>query len=82
MANLIIDTVNDTRERLTVEINSEVYELRDPSELTLAQQLAAARMGMRFESLAEFRGRMDYGSSEGAFYQRAQYMRYFPHDKE
>ena len=36
----------------------------------------AARQG--FESLDEFRGRMDYGSSEGDFYQRVQYMKYFP----
>ena len=40
----------------------------------------AARQG--FESLDEFRGRMDYGSSEGDFYQRVQYMKYFPHDTE
>ena len=40
----------------------------------------AARQG--FESLDEFRGRMDYGSSEGDFYQRVQYMKYFPHDAE
>lgn len=40
----------------------------------------AARHG--FDTLSEFCGRMDYGSSEGAFYQRAQYMKYFPHDKE
>jgi len=25
---------------------------------------------------------MDYGSSEGDFYQRVQYMKYFPHDTE
>ena len=40
----------------------------------------ASRQG--FESLDEFRGRMDYGSSEGDFYQRVQYMKYFPHDAE
>lgn len=42
------------------------------------------RVGRRqgFESLDEFRGRMDYGSSEGDFYQRVQYMKYFPHDTE
>lgn len=40
----------------------------------------AARQG--FDSLGEFRGRMDYGSSEGEFYQRVQYMRYFPHNAE
>lgn len=40
----------------------------------------AARQG--FDSLGEFRGRMDYGSSEGEFYQRVQYMRYFPHTAE
>lgn len=40
----------------------------------------AARQG--FDSLEDFRGRMDYGSSEGDFYQRVQYMKYFPHEKE
>lgn len=40
----------------------------------------AARQG--FESLGEFRGRMDYGSSEGEFYQRVQYMKYFPHEAQ
>ena len=30
-----------------------------------------------FDSLDEFSGRMDYGSSEGEFYQRVQYMKYF-----
>ena len=40
----------------------------------------AARHG--FETLESFRGRMDYGSSEGEFYQRVQYMKYFPHDAE
>ncbi len=35
-----------------------------------------------FASLSEFRGRMDYGSAEGAVYQRVQYMKYFPHDVE
>lgn len=34
-----------------------------------------------FESLAEFRGRMDYGRAESDVYQRVQYMKYFPHDK-
>lgn len=40
----------------------------------------AARRG--FDSLDEFRGRMDYGSSEGEYYQRVQYMKYFPHETE
>lgn len=40
----------------------------------------AARHG--FDSLDAFRGRMDYGSSEGDFYQRVQYMKYFPHGVE
>ncbi len=40
----------------------------------------AARHG--FDSLESFRGRMDYGSSEGDFYQRVQYMKYFPHGVE
>ena len=40
----------------------------------------AARQG--FDSLGEFCGRMDYGSSEGEFYQRVQYMKYFPHGEE
>ena len=40
----------------------------------------AARQG--FDSLDEFSGRMDYGSSEGEFYQRVQYMKYFPHGEE
>ena len=40
----------------------------------------AARQG--FDSLGEFSGRMDYGSSEGEFYQRVQYMKYFPHGEE
>ena len=40
----------------------------------------AARHG--FDSLKAFRGRMDYGSSEGDFYQRVQYMKYFPHGVE
>ena len=40
----------------------------------------AARQG--FDSLEEFCGRMDYGSSEGEFYQRVQYMKYFPHGEE
>lgn len=40
----------------------------------------AARHG--FDSLEAFRGRMDYGSSQGEFYQRVQYMKYFPHDAE
>lgn len=35
-----------------------------------------------FDTLASFRGRMDYGSSEGDFYQRVQYMKYFPHGVE
>lgn len=40
----------------------------------------AARHG--FDSLEAFRGRLDYGSSEGDFYQRVQYMKYFPNDTE
>ena len=40
----------------------------------------AARHG--FDSLESFRGRMDYGSSEGDFYQRVQSMKYFPHEVE
>lgn len=40
----------------------------------------AARHG--FDTLESFRGRMDYGSSEGEFYQRVQYMKYFPHGIE
>ena len=40
----------------------------------------AARQG--FDSLDEFSGRMDYGSSAGEFYQRVQYMKYFPHGEE
>lgn len=40
----------------------------------------AARHG--FDTLEAFRGRMDYGSSEGEFYQRVQYMKYFPHGVE
>ena len=40
----------------------------------------AARHG--FDTLSSFRGRMDYGSSEGEFFQRVQYMKYFPHDAE
>lgn len=36
--------------------------------------------GLRFAR--EFCGRMDYGSSEGEFYQRVQYMKYFPHGEE
>ena len=40
----------------------------------------AARHG--FDTLEAFRGRMDYGSSQGEFYQRVQYMKYFPHDVE
>ena len=35
-----------------------------------------------FESLGEFRGRMDYGNAESDVYQRVQYMKYFPHDAE
>lgn len=35
-----------------------------------------------FESLAEFRGRMNYGNAESDVYQRVQYMKYFPHDAE
>lgn len=35
-----------------------------------------------FESLAEFRGRMNYGNAESDVYQRVQYMKYFPHDTE
>lgn len=33
-----------------------------------------------FESLGEFRGRMNYGNAESDVYQRVQYMKYFPHD--
>ena len=40
----------------------------------------AARQG--FDSLDEISGRMDYSSSEGEFYQRVQYMKYFPHGEE
>lgn len=40
----------------------------------------AARHG--FDTLESFRGRMDYGSSDGEFYQRVQYMKYFPHGVE
>ena len=35
-----------------------------------------------FESLAEFRGKMNYGNAESDVYQRVQYMKYFPHDAE
>ena len=35
-----------------------------------------------FESLGEFRGRMNYGNAESDVYQRVQYMKYFPHDAE
>lgn len=35
-----------------------------------------------FESLAEFRGKMNYGNAEGDIYQRVQYMKYFPHEAE
>ena len=35
-----------------------------------------------FGSLAEFRGRMNYGNAESDVYQRVQYMKYFPHDAE
>ena len=35
-----------------------------------------------FESLAEFRGKMNYGNAESDVYQRVQYMKYFPHDTE
>ncbi len=34
------------------------------------------------ESLAEFRGKMNYGNAESDVYQRVQYMKYFPHDAE
>lgn len=40
----------------------------------------AARHG--FETLDAFRGRMDYGSAQGDYYQRVQYMKYFPHGVE
>lgn len=40
----------------------------------------AARHG--FDTLEDFRGRMDYGSAEGDHYQRVQYMKYFPHGVE
>ena len=33
-----------------------------------------------FGSLAEFRGKMNYGNAESDVYQRVQYMKYFPHD--
>ena len=35
-----------------------------------------------FGSLAEFRGKMNYGNAESDVYQRVQYMKYFPHDAE
>ena len=35
-----------------------------------------------FGSLAEFRGKMNYGNAESEVYQRVQYMKYFPHDAE
>lgn len=35
-----------------------------------------------FDSLDEFRGRMNYGHADNDVFQRVQYMKYFPHDDE
>lgn len=47
--------------------------------ITASRRGPAVRASIRSKSSA---GAMDYGSSEGEFYQRVQYMKYFPHGEE
>lgn len=69
-ANAVQDLLGDPREGLR----------RDRGPSTRFIDLWAERHG--FESLAEFRGKMNYGNAESDVYQRVQYMKYFPHDAE